>query len=414
MCQELVTMAEVINVLTTAVLALARKGLVGGVDVIAHGGKETQNAHVHFILSEKMFICPYCFNFNLTKRQQMDIRKKKSSILIIALLIFLLLLLYKLSPWGIKVGAEIEYYSVLDKLSVISNSKTPFLMMPKAPIFNHDDSELFIVDMGNSRVVKLNKKFSLIWELGKKGQGPGEFIRPDVLRIHKNNIFVSDLGNNRISIFDSSGAFISSLNFPFRIRDFLVTSDDKIYIPSCHDKRLISAYNLAGEKTFSFGKLIDNSDLQMSRILSVAHVEKDENDNIYLAFIQSPFIRKYSSSGELIWEKNLMQYPELKKIFLMVEKRRKDKKYNIFTMCIGTDFKNRTFYVAYIGVIPFGNTVYCFSKEGVLKKILRISHGLIPIEKLPDAWDISMGHNGELWLAEWRNAQIIKFNKERN
>ena len=192
----------------------------------------------------------------------------------------------------------------------------------------------------------------------------------------------------------------------------MVTSDDKIYIPSCHDKAIISVYDIAGERIFSFGKLIDNSDLQMSRILSLAYIEKDDNDNLYLAFIQSPFIRKYSSSGQLLWEKNLMQYPELKKIFLMAEKRRKDKKYNIFNMCIGTDFKNSTFYVGYIGVIPFGNTVYCFSRDGALKKILRVSHGLIPIEKLPDAWDMSVGYNGELWLAEWRNARIIKFIKE--
>lgn len=309
----------------------------------------------------------------------------------------------------------IEYYTSVDTLSVISDSKTPYLFMPKSMIFS-TNNEMWLLDVGNNRILQLSKDHKLIREFGSKGRGPGEFLYPSTIRIRGDNLYVADPGINRFSVFDTSGKYKGGFICPSGVGDdFVVSSNGLIYILARSQKALIKAYNEEGRELLAFGELISDQDLQLSRILSAAYLEIDDKDCIYVAFIQSPFIRKYTAQGKLLWEKDLKKFPELNKIFSMTKERRErnpTQRYNIFQMCIGTYFADSTFFVGYIGVIPYGNTVYCFGAEGQLNKVLRISRGDIPIESLPDAWDLAVSPDHYLWLAErGQNHRILKFER---
>lgn len=329
------------------------------------------------------------------------------------LLIFLILSFFQISC-DKKEGYSINYFYLADSLKVLEDSKTPYLFRPKAPVFC-TDGRMFISDVGNNRIIFLNNKMKLINEFGAKGQGPKEFIEATKMDIKKDKLFILDKGNNKISIYDFNGNFMNSIRTTFTISDMSVNSQGNIILSSTSLDKIIHILDINGVEINSFGKLVPNEDIYLSRLLSVAYIETDEDDNIYLAFIQSPFIRKYNSSGSLLYERNLQDYTELKQIYNMAwdeKKKNPSKKYSIRHICLGTHFINDNFYVGFIGVIPFGNTFYSFNKDGNLNQIIRISKGDQPIETLPDSWDFSLKNSKELWLAESRNHRLLIYKYE--
>lgn len=307
---------------------------------------------------------------------------------------------------------QIEYFTVVDTLSTISGSQTSYFFEPKAPIFNNDGSKAFLSDVGHHRIIRYSYNMKFVKEFGKKGQGPNEFIDAHELKIKNNKLYVYDNGNNKMSIFDLTGELLKSFRVPCILRSFSVNSKGHIFGTSPSETGIVKVFSEEGEQLNSFGELIKDSDLYLSRILSESIIEIDDKDNVYLILMQSPYMRKYTDNGDLIWSNDLNSYSELHKLYQMAQKKRlqyPQKKYSITILCLGAQFNNGLLHVGYIGVIPFGNTIYSFNEEGELKIIVRISRGLTLPEKLPDGWDFSIGPQGELWLAERRNHYILKY-----
>jgi DNA-binding beta-propeller fold protein YncE len=68
---------------------------------------------------------------------------------------------------------------------------------------------IFVTDgHGNSRVTKYDKEARFIKAWGSKGTAPGQFNTPHSIVIDaQDNVYVADLGNNRIQVFDDNGNF---------------------------------------------------------------------------------------------------------------------------------------------------------------------------------------------------------------
>jgi DNA-binding beta-propeller fold protein YncE len=71
------------------------------------------------------------------------------------------------------------------------------------------EGDIFVTDSyTNARVVKLDKNGKFIKAWGSKGSGDGQFNMPNSLAIDKQgNVYVADLGNKRIQVFDNDGNF---------------------------------------------------------------------------------------------------------------------------------------------------------------------------------------------------------------
>lgn len=72
---------------------------------------------------------------------------------------------------------------------------------------------IFVADgYGNSRVVKLDKNGKYLKSWGSKGSGQGQFDIPHSLAVDaQGNVYVADLGNRRIQVFDNEGNFKSEI-----------------------------------------------------------------------------------------------------------------------------------------------------------------------------------------------------------
>lgn len=70
------------------------------------------------------------------------------------------------------------------------------------------DNNVYVVDSGHSKVVRLdsNGTFALNW--GSLGSSNGQFKHPTGIFVNKNYVFVADSGNARIQMFDKSGNFL--------------------------------------------------------------------------------------------------------------------------------------------------------------------------------------------------------------
>src|SRR5262249_41498309 len=60
----------------------------------------------------------------------------------------------------------------------------------------------------NARIVKLDKTGRLTKTWGSKGSDPGQFDTPNSVAVDvRGNVYVADLGNKRIQVFDNDGNF---------------------------------------------------------------------------------------------------------------------------------------------------------------------------------------------------------------
>ncbi len=76
------------------------------------------------------------------------------------------------------------------------------------------NKQIYVLDQGMSRVVKLDSESENFAEWGRKGKNEGEFSDPTGLDVSGDRVFVADAGNSRIQVFDLDGKFIRQWSVP--------------------------------------------------------------------------------------------------------------------------------------------------------------------------------------------------------
>ncbi len=99
-------------------------------------------------------------------------------------------------------------------------------------------------------------RFELSW--GETGSGPGDLEAPIGIVIHRNEVFVSDSGNNRIQVFNRQGKYLRSfgregegmgeLNRPMHMG----IHDGKLYVAEYMNDR-IQVFSMGGESISIIG-----------------------------------------------------------------------------------------------------------------------------------------------------------------
>ncbi|HEU0054382.1 MAG TPA: 6-bladed beta-propeller, partial [Longimicrobium sp.] len=74
---------------------------------------------------------------------------------------------------------------------------------------------LYVADRGNARVLVFDRTGRFVRQLGKKGDGPGEFQFPIGLAVVQDgSLLVSDVGHRNISHFRQDGTFLRTYAYP--------------------------------------------------------------------------------------------------------------------------------------------------------------------------------------------------------
>jgi DNA-binding beta-propeller fold protein YncE len=161
-------------------------------------------------------------------------------------------------------------------------SETPFNHPTDAVVA--PDGEIYVSDgYGNSRVHRFaaNGELKLSW--GAPGAGPGQFTTPHAVWIDANDrVLIADRENNRVQVFDRSGAYLAEW------RDLYHPMD----ICGCTDGSILVTDQVPRLSQFSLdGKLIG----RCRPALNGAHgVWSDRHGNIFLAEMIPSRITKLS------------------------------------------------------------------------------------------------------------------------
>ncbi len=76
------------------------------------------------------------------------------------------------------------------------------------------NQQLYIVDQGRTRVVRFDPATESFFSWGTAGAGPGQFLESTGIGIGGGQVFICDLGNNRIQVFDLQGNIIRMWEIP--------------------------------------------------------------------------------------------------------------------------------------------------------------------------------------------------------
>ncbi len=169
--------------------------------------------------------------------------------------LFIILLSYLIFINGI-FGKEII---IEKKFKIGSEEKKEELFFLITDIKADREGNIFVLDFKGHTIKKFSKDGKFIKEAGGKGQGPGELDSPSHFAIdEKGNIWIAEIRNRRISIFDNSLNFIKFIKLvPWKFpRSLHFDSKGNIllyyYMPFYVSEYHIHIYNRTGKYIRSF------------------------------------------------------------------------------------------------------------------------------------------------------------------
>jgi hypothetical protein len=167
------------------------------------------------------------------------------------------------------------------------------------------DNFIYISDFGNHRIQVFDDKGNYKRSIGRRGQGPGDLLNPTRLAmdIH-GNIIVAELGNSRIQVLAPDGKYITD----FRVLDGwisglqAVSKGDAIVLnipkKTLSSRKLLFIYDYKGKPVRAIGQYAH-------KVKGFGESEGvlfaiNRFDSFYTVFSASPYLLKYSYTGELL------------------------------------------------------------------------------------------------------------------
>lgn len=78
-----------------------------------------------------------------------------------------------------------------------------------------DSGNIYLCDMQACNIKKISSQGKFIKVIGRKGQGPSEFISPSRMTVSGNLLFIYDIGNSRLCSLTTEGEQINCMNIPY-------------------------------------------------------------------------------------------------------------------------------------------------------------------------------------------------------
>jgi sugar lactone lactonase YvrE len=163
--------------------------------------------------------------------------------------------------------------------------------------------DIFVADghggMSNDRIVKFSRdgKFLMAW--GKRGTAPGEFNTPHGITIDsQGRLFVADLWNYRIQIFDQNGRFIDQWMQFGQPGGVYIDRNDVLYVadslsgPAAR-KEWVRGIRIGSARTGEVTGFIPDPTPDTVPITAAEGVAVDAAGNIYSAVVMSPAVHKF-------------------------------------------------------------------------------------------------------------------------
>ena len=216
--------------------------------------------------------------------------------------------------WGKapKVGLEL-----VRKIGDIDTEDENFAFNYPSDIVADKAGNIYILDSANTRIQKFGPDGRYLATIGRKGQGPGEFMLPGDLDIdQEGNLVVSDSAQSRIHVIIDGGQDVRSI----------LMKDEQLYglrafpsggfvakastyprpaangeTPKAADMRLFRRIAPDGRITASFGRLVDFGDSMTTTTGNDCEFAVDGEGAMVVSFNAQNKLERYGPGGDLLW-----------------------------------------------------------------------------------------------------------------
>jgi hypothetical protein len=190
-----------------------------------------------------------------------------------------------------------------------------------------DEGNFYVVDWDRKRIQKYDPQGKYLLTMGRKGQGPGEFINVWDPKFDKDkNLYVMDIANDRVSFFNKEGKFVKLIKVPVGLsvlginsKGYYFANQSKL-IEDATMAKWMSVYGIFDEKFDCIAEIHRNTielknpsgrdaksraqflaDLFSTEALrpNITHFFA-ENDFIYFGYTDKYEISVYSPDGNLV------------------------------------------------------------------------------------------------------------------
>lgn len=123
-----------------------------------------------------------------------------------------------------------EWKFELEKDLVIGEKEESSLFASPRDVKIDSAGNIYILDPKAYKIHKFSKEGKYLLSMGRKGEGPGEFVLAFDFHVDKRgNVFVFDFSGRKIIIFDPSGNFINQIKIGKIITTFSVNDEGRIF-----------------------------------------------------------------------------------------------------------------------------------------------------------------------------------------
>lgn len=213
---------------------------------------------------------------------------------------------------------------------------------------------VYILDTGNFKIKKFSSEGKFIKSFGNKGQGPGEFQYPGLIKIDaQDNIYIMDSRKNELMIFDADLKYTGLIKNETTVQPFHIYNEDMILGNSnsfmisgkTEIKPLFFTFDGEGNVIKEHGQTKKYADNIMNRIGNGIMVDVDKDDNVFVLFSARNRLEKYDKDMNLVLVVDrVLPYEESKKSIVndgTASGNPFSIYYNEFSMSLEIDHKGR-------------------------------------------------------------------------
>lgn len=157
---------------------------------------------------------------------------------------------------------------------------------------------IYVSDTNNKQIQVFDQSGTTVFQFGADGSEEGQFKFPYGISGDKDgNVYVADLYNGNISIFDSKGVFLKyfenevELQSPAGLRIY----NDTLYVTDVK-KNQVFLFNLEGEKLLEVGE----SGLEEGQFIAPNAVAIDKEEHIYVSDSGNNRIQIFDKDGKFV------------------------------------------------------------------------------------------------------------------
>jgi len=262
------------------------------------------------------------------------------------------------------------------------------------------DSNYYLIEAENHRVLKFSPQKELICQIGSIGQADEDLYYPRAVLVDGDSILVLDNGGSQVKRFSLSGQFISIFKMKegahtntIRVHDGKIYGDVRYESHDWAARKPISVFTEKGECLKEIGVILKTTDWNSYQFFN-GLLFRIKGNHIYGAVEFHPVIFKYDLDGRTVFYKNLgkMKIPEIDEINGFVKKgafdtpgeKKTTESNKIVTRkyCRGFEIdENNHFYYSFVTVSNL-NLILHFDSDGNLLEKLVLTKDDLPIDIL--------------------------------